>query len=209
MKKLYLLLRLYYRFRFDEDSYFLHNGFLKSVTHGKPIGPNGEPLPWMSYSILDFFDEKLNKDLTLFEYGLGYSTLYFSKRVKSVWSIEHHKGWYEDIKERMKDQKNVTIEWEDLDNGYEEAIKKIKDKFDIILIDGRKRVKCAINAFDNLSDNGILILDDSNRDYYQGAFDFYEKKGFRKLTFTGLAPTSFRTHASTIFYRAGNNCLEI
>ncbi len=209
MKKLYLLLRLYYRFRFDEDSYFLHNGFLKSVTNGRPIGPNGEPLPWMSYSILDFFEEKLNKNLTFFEYGLGYSTLYFSEKVQSVRSIEHDKTWFHDINEKLKEKGNVEMELVELEDGYEEAIKKIKEKFDIILIDGRKRVKCAINAFDNISDNGVLILDDSNRDYYQGAFDFYKEKGFRKLTFTGLAPTSFRTHASTIFYRAGNNCLDI
>lgn len=209
MKKLYKVFQLYYRLAFDEDSYFKHYGFLRSIQTDRPYDREGKPLPWMNYAILDFFAEKLNKDLTLFEYGLGFSTLYFSERVKSVKSIEHDKTWFNDIQSSLQGKPNVDIELVELDNGYEKAVNTMKDKYDIILVDGRKRVECAINSFDQLSDNGVLILDDSQREKYQGAFDFYEKKGFRKLTFTGIKPSGFRRYASTIFYRAGNNCLEI
>ncbi|MFK7952127.1 MAG: hypothetical protein AB8B73_04725 [Ekhidna sp.] len=209
MKKLFKLIQLYYRLTFDQDSFFLHYGFLKSIKNGKPQDKNGNALPWMSYAILDFFEERLNDNITFFEYGLGFSTLYFSERVKSVKSIEHDKSWFENIKSSLDNKKNVDIQLEDLDNGYEEAIKKISEKYDMILIDGRKRVQCAINSFDNLSEIGVLILDDSHRPYYKGAFEFYESKGFKKLTFSGIAPTSFRRASSTIFYRAGSNCLDI
>ncbi len=209
MKKLFKLIQLYYRLTFDKDSFFLHYGFLKSIKNGRPEDKNGNALPWMSYAILDFFEERLNNSITFFEYGLGFSTLYFSERVKSVKSIEHDKSWFEDINTSLANKNNVNIELVELENGYEEAIKKIDEKFDMILIDGRKRVKCAINSFNNLSDTGVLILDDSHRAYYKGAFEFYESKGYKKLTFSGLAPTSFRRASSTIFYKAGSNCLDI
>ncbi len=209
MKKLYKVFQLYYRLAFDEDSYFKHYGFLKSIKTDRPFDKDGNPLPWMNYAILDFFAEKLNKDLTLFEYGLGFSTLYFSERVKSVKSIEHDKTWFNDIQSSLAGKPNVDIQLVELDNGYEKAVNTMKDKYDIILVDGRKRVECAKNSFDQLSDNGVLILDDSQREKYQGAFDFYAEKGFRKLTFTGIKPSGFRRYASTIFYRANNNCLDI
>ena len=209
MKKLYKVFQLYYRLAFDPDSYFLHYGFLRTIKLDRPYDKNGDPLPWMNYAILDFFEEKLNKNQTLFEYGLGFSTLYFSKRVKSVNSVEHDKTWFEDINASLRDNDNVKIELVELENGYEKAVANTGNKYDIILVDGRNRVQCAINALDSLSDNGVLILDDSQRPKYQGAFDFYEEKGFRKLTFTGLKPSGFRRYASTIFYRAGNNCMDI
>ena len=209
MRKFLKTLQLYYRLTFDPDSFFLHYGYLNTIPTGKPTDKNNGPIPWMSYDMVEFLDEKLNKNLSLFEYGVGYSTMYFSKRVKSVKSIEHHSQWFNDISSSLEHMENVKIELVELENGYEEAIKKEQGKFDIILIDGRKRATCAINSFDKLSDSGVLILDDSNRDYYQPAFDFYLKKGFRKISFSGLAPTSFRRHITTIFYRAGNNCFDI
>ncbi|MEO9870103.1 hypothetical protein [Ekhidna sp.] len=209
MKKFFKVLQLYYRLAFDPDSYFKHYGFLRSIKTDRPFDKNGNPLPWMNYAILDFFEEKLNKDLTLCEYGLGFSTLYFSKRVKSVKSIEHDTTWFNDIQSSLQGKENVDIELVELENGYEKAINNAKEKYDIILIDGRERVKCATNSFDQLSPNGVLILDDSQRTKYQGAFDFYEEKGYRKLTFTGIKPSGFRRYASTIFYKAGNNCLDI
>ncbi|WP_420576206.1 FkbM family methyltransferase [Ekhidna sp.] len=209
MQKLYRLFQLYYRLTFDPDSYFLHYGFLKSIKTDRPFDKKGNPLPWMNYAILDFFEEKLNKNLSLFEYGLGFSTLYFSERLKSVKSVEHDKTWFSDIQNSLAGKDNVSIQLVELDNGYEKAINTMKDKYDIILIDGRKRVECAKNAFNQLSTNGVLILDDSQRDRYREVFSFYEEKGFRKLTFTGLKPSGFRRYASTIFYRAGNNCLDI
>lgn len=209
MRKFLKTLQLYYRLTFDPDSFFLHYGYLRTIPTGKPTDKNGDPIPWMSYDMVEFLDEKLSKEMKLFEYGVGYSTMYFAKKVKSVTSIEHHEDWYNDVSNRLAHMKNVSIKFFELGKGYEDAVKQEQEKFDVILIDGRERATCAINSFENLSDHGVLILDDSNRDQYQSAFDFYQERGFRKISFSGLAPTSFRRHITTIFYRAGNNCLEI
>lgn len=209
MRKFLKTLQLYYRLTFDPDSFFKHYGYINTIPTGKPRDKNGEPIPWMSYDMVEFLDEKLNKELSLFEYGVGYSTMFFAKRMKSVTSIEHHEGWFNDISAQLAHMENIQIKLFKLDEGYEEAVKQEKEKFDVILIDGRKRATCAINSFERLSDHGVLVLDDSNRDQYQDVFTFYEGKGYKRISFSGLAPTSFRRHITTIFYKGGNNCFDI
>ena len=59
-----------------------------------------------------------------------------------------------------------------------------------------------------LTDDGVLILDDSNREEYYEIWKFYIQKGFREITFEGLKPNGFCNEHTTIFYR-DNNCLHI
>jgi hypothetical protein len=47
-------------------------------------------------------------------------------------------------------------------------------RFDIVIVDGRKRRRCLLEASRFLSDNGIVILHDAWRSYYQCAFEAYE-----------------------------------
>jgi len=61
--------------------------------------------------------------------------------------------------------------------------------FDFILIDGRARVECVLNCIDKLKKNGILVLDNSNRDRYFPALKVLNS--WRKVTTTnGLFDTT-------------------
>jgi hypothetical protein len=46
-------------------------------------------------------------------------------------------------------------------------------RFDIIVVDGRKRRRCLLEASRLLTDRGIVILHDAWRSYYQCAFEAY------------------------------------
>ncbi len=46
--------------------------------------------------------------MRVFEYGAGYSTLYFADRVETIVSIEHAETWVETLKTAMPD--NVVLE---------------------------------------------------------------------------------------------------
>ena len=65
------------RFLTNRDCYLKTTGFLNTYQKGYPCKLDGSPLPWMNYAVINFLDERLNKELKLFEYGSGYSTLYF------------------------------------------------------------------------------------------------------------------------------------
>lgn len=110
----------------------------------------------------------------------------------------------------IKEVDNGTVHYEDLNNSYPNSIDKYMkgEKCDIAIIDGRKRVKCAKQVYKYLSGRGIVIFDDSHREYYHDGIEFYKEKGFRSITFKGIKPTGRGTDQTTLLYRDGN-CLGI
>jgi hypothetical protein len=51
-------------------------------------------VPWLVFSCIDFLDQWLKKDMQVFEYGSGGSTLYFAEKVGTIISIEHDAKWF-------------------------------------------------------------------------------------------------------------------
>ncbi len=168
------------------------------------IAEDNSPLPWVTYSFIYFIKDKLNNDMTLFEYGSGNSTLYYSKLVKVVYSVEHDKEWFDSIKNDV--ESNVNIEFKVLDNtsGYEESVHLSRKSFDIIIVDGRRRVKCVSQGIKALNENGILVLDDAEREQYKDALKELTRNNFKELQFWGIAPGINYMKCTSIFYRKEN-----
>lgn len=191
-----------------------HKGYLATIgwftafdTH-QAVDQSGNPIPWVTYSFIDFIKPRLTKELSIFEYGSGNSTLFYAKHVKNVVSVEHDEAWFNKIVK--KKAANAEMIFTALEKGGEYSKKAVllDQKFDVIIVDGRDRVNCCKNSIDALAPNGVLILDDSEREVYQEARSFLIEKGFRELPFTGISPGLFYNKATSVFYKA-DNCLGI
>ena len=51
------------------DSYLHSTGWIESKRRGYPCRPDGSELPWMNYAVVAFLERRLNKNLSVFEYG--------------------------------------------------------------------------------------------------------------------------------------------
>ena len=151
--------------------------------------------PWTSPGSILFFDKVLNKNMIGLEYGSGFSTIYFARKLKKLISIEHNSEWYKKVKRNLEENKINNVDYflfpkedhpesqDDLDiylnehDEYEskESFRKYYDKvkeypnnyFDFILIDGRARIYCGLNSILKLKKRGIFILDNSERKRYE------------------------------------------
>ena len=152
-------------------------------------------MPWMKTKEFDIITEiitRLNPKYC-FEWGSGYSTLLLPSLLPDMvswYSLEHHKEWYQFISEKNTDPR-VSVAWvEPDDKEYMSRVSKydakkeglyddfktyieypgtLNRKFDFIFIDGRARKECLKKAFDLVSDTGIVIVHDANRDdYFEG-----------------------------------------
>jgi len=196
---------------YSRKSYLNTTGYMKSNIKDKPLDSEGNPTPWMNFNVINFLRERLRKDMNLFEYGSGFSTQFYAKNVKNVISIEHDKDWFEIISDQLP--KNCKVEYKNYSietrgGEYSMAIKDTDIKYNIVIVDGRDRVNCIKNSLNNLTNNGILILDDSSRESYKDGFKFLATHGFRHITFSGLKATGIKEDSTTIFYR-DDNCFEI
>lgn len=197
-----------WRLLFKRDSSLVTLGWFQSQLQGHPCRGDGSPLPWMNYSVIHFLETRLRNDLTLFEYGSGYSTLFFGQRVAEVTAVEHDSTWQQAISPQTPANARVLYQALDYDGDYCRAVAQSGQKYDLVVVDGRDRVRCTIQACDCLSPQGVILLDDSDRFKYQAGIQYLRERGFRQLDFRGLKPVDHAEGQTSLFYRP-NNCLGI
>ena len=196
------------RATWTRQGYFVTTGQLRSMAIGRPVDRSGAPLPLMTYGMIDLLAERLDPTMRVFEYGSGSSTRFFAERVDRVISVEHDPAWVDMVRASVGTHVSVMHVPADTDGDYCRAIERTDGAFDIVLVDGRDRVNCAIRASSHLTARGVVIIDDTDRPRYQPAITALVEQGFRRLDLRGLRPTGVRNTTTTLLYRPGN-CLGI
>ena len=193
---------------FNHKGYLNDVGWFKSFDSKSPVDGEENPIPWVTYSFIDFIKERLKKQHTIFEFGSGNSTYFYAKYAGIVVSVEHDKEWYDKIVKTKPE--NAELIYCELvrDGDYCRVPIKLEETFDIIIVDGRDRVNCCKQAVKAVSANGVIVLDDSEREVYREGVNFLINKGFKELSFTGISPGLFYRKATSVFYRP-DNCLSI
>lgn len=176
--------------------------------------------PWTSQAAIRIFEKILTKEMTGFEYGSGNSTLFFAKHLKHITSVEHNDGWFKIVKDKLEQRNQTNIDYRfippvlpsaqqsysfytdypltekdfQVRQEYHDYFSFVKEypneHFDFIMVDGRARVECCLNAIPKLKSGGIFVLDNSDRDRYIPVFTVL--KDWKMLnTTTGLFDTTF------------------
>lgn len=192
-----------------KDEYLQQEGWVLSAKKKLPVDLNGNPLPWFTYPSIHFVKNKLKRNFRVFEYGSGNSTLWIESKVQSIISIEHDEGWFSEMNKEFANKPKITYKYKELDSGfYENEISSFNDEFDIVIIDGRKRVECAKNSLKALKKDGVIIWDNSDRELYNEGYDFLIANGFKRIDFWGMGPINAYAWCTSIFYREAN-CFNI
>lgn len=123
----------------------------------------------------------------IFEYGSGYSTLYFAKFLRRkkrkfmMYSVDSSIDWHERVKkliERNHLSECVKTFYEGNEQEYAVYVKRFSRKFDFILVDGRFRRRCLEVASQYLTDGGVAFLHDAERPYYHEPLALFKEAAF-------------------------------
>lgn len=109
----------------------------------------GIRMPWYTSGMLEILDKMDLKGKKIFEYGVGYSTLWFRSRGAVVYGVDSNSFWAIEMGvEHYEDKSNYLM-----------AIIMNPHDFDIVVIDGIFRDDCTEWALKRLNTGGILIID--------------------------------------------------
>ncbi len=172
--------------------------------------------PWLVFDAIDYLQSLDLNGKCVFEYGSGGSTLYWLSRNMICVSVEHDLGWYESVRLHLDasmevdyrlvqpEKSNSKVSF-DIANpllylsgdttfrgysfkNYAYQIDAFPhDYFDVVLVDGRARPSCIMHSVTKVKVDGLLVLDNSGRDYYlERASSFL--RNYDRITFRGATP---------------------
>ena len=144
-------------------------GFLESSRNNVPVNGAGEIIPLYTYPCYEYLHSIDWTNTTVFEFGCGYSTLWWSSQGASIYGVESEQEWVDIINPDGKF--NISVEGDV--KKYTTSIHKHEMEFDVIIIDGIARYDCVPSATSALKAGGIIILD--NADWHTNTKESLDK----------------------------------
>ena len=167
------------------------------------VDKDGNPIPWYTYPAIEYLAQFDYSDKSVFEYGCGNSSLFWAKRAQKVISIEDNPKWF-DKWCGLFHEPNLDVRWRDEGEIYEKAIFEDNQKYDVIVVDGKRRAECAQCAVQVLAKGGVIILDDSDRINtsleYKNAVAALREANLLQVDFYGFCPMNNYTKTTSLFF---------
>lgn len=180
-------------------NFFETSGWVNSMNLGAPLSVSGQPLPWLNYSCIDFLGKFLTeRSANIFEWGSGYSTLFFKEHASRVRSCEDNKEWFDTVHNLAGDAENLELVYRPSKDEY---LNEIIGSFDLIVVDGSHRSDCLNLAAKFIKSDGIILLDNSDDHNLSDSILDLDSKGFYSISFSGLIPSYAYKNVSTVFFQ--------
>jgi hypothetical protein len=184
-----------------QRSLLVRYGWLRSWWIGRSVDASGAPLPWIAYPAIDFISLFDFTDANVFEWGSGFSTLWWAPRCKHIASVESSPMWVPYIKGLLPESVDLIVTALDVDAGIDALLERVDKQHDVFVIDnnGPFRWRCAQAASANQAPGEFIILD--NSDQCQKACAVLREAGLVQIDFTGFAPGNGYAQTTSIFFR--------
>ena len=126
---------------------------------------------------------------SLLEWGMGHSTRFFLEnrealQIRALLSLEHNPPYFVEVLKTLPkwqsfhafclDLAGSRMDDQDAGFNYSTFPLSLKSPFDIMFIDGRRRMECALVAAQLCHEDSIVLLHDYRRERYQGVRLLFE-----------------------------------
>lgn len=159
-------------------------------------------LPWLSFALIDLLEPMIGEKTHAFEFGGGGSTAWLADRGATVTTVEHDAAWLQRLHDELGENPRVRLEFRSTDNGFESYIRSVDsvddESLDLIIVDGRERLRCFERSVSKIRPGGCLVLDDIDRRRYRPALDMID---WPRRVVVGFAPCKPSLGYSVVFTR--------
>ena len=121
--------------------------------------------PWLTEEANSILSTLLKPTDTGLEWGSGRSTLWFSKKIKKLTSVENNELWYDKVKKLLDENNltNVSLLFKESEEFINAADKFKNNCLDFVLVDGGFRGECANKIISKVKKGGFIVIDDAHR----------------------------------------------
>ena len=198
-------------------------GHLKSSFKSRAVNKYGQPLPCYTYPSIEWLLGKHWIGANVLEFGCGQSTLFWDRMGASITGIEDNLIWKLKLEYKLRKTKHKFI--------YQDPTKYLSDNeylriflrclstpnersFDVICVDGCDRYSAAIWAYQLMSIDTFIIINNSDDNHQSCRNDygyielFNEDSKIIRMDFVGYPPGNSRAHCTSVFFYPENRRLR-
>ena len=174
-------------------------GFLESAKGQVCVNGKGEIMPMYTYPCYEYINSMDWEGADIFEYGTGFSSLWWKNHKANVHGVEHNLGWYNKIKGKAVGD----IVLENNVKRYPNVVSSFGKRFDVIVIDGLVRYECVKPAVASLNSGGIIIFD--NSDWHKNTKELLDTTKLIPVHFHGFKPTHVDSQTTSVYMEKSFN----
>ena len=171
-------------------------GQFKSMHLKQCVDAEGMAIPWYTYPAIEYIKQLDLSHQRVFEYGSGYSTIFWASRCHHLTSVEHDEHWYQQISDRLPD--NVDYHLHKSVEDYVNAINANDEAYDVVIVDGAYRYDCTVQAIKNLKPSGFIILD--NSDWMTNSSQLLREADLIEVDMSGFGPINNYTWTTSFYF---------
>ena len=160
-------------------------GFLEASRSDVPVNIKNQIMPMYTYPCYEWLDSIDRTGSKVFEFGTGYSTVWWQNKKVDYYGVEDDGEWYQRII-KLINGKQLKVKYEIDLKKYMKTIYDYDFKFDVIVIDGQVRFDCIKPALEKIKDNGMIIFD--NSDWHKSCKEELDKTDLIPIHFHGFKP---------------------
>jgi len=170
-------------------------GQWKSIRNFSSCDASSVPVPWYTYPATEYLQHLDLLQFKVHEFGSGNSTLWWSKQVKCITSVEDDEKWFNLIEGQLNAQYN-NINYRFVKDRFAYASDFSKDT-DIFIVDGSYRKECIEMILKQAS---FLMIIFDNSDWYPNTIKQIQNSiNLVQIDFHGFGPINNYTWTTSIF----------
>lgn len=191
--------------QFHPKSYLNNRGWFHSFSVKRSVDAAGTPIPWWSYGVIDFVDERLAKTMSVLEFGSGGSSVWLATRVAEVVTVENNPEWAAIVRTfvpRNVQLIELPIPGQLVARDFPPSFGRL---FQLLIVDAlANRIDCAKAGLPFLAEDGVVLWDNTDGPDWLEINALMAAHGFKEISFNGIAPQEVSRSRTTIFYRSNN-----
>lgn len=173
----------------------------KNISEWQNIDNAGYVYPWYTKPFLEELSNWCIEDWDVFEYGCGYSSIWWAIYANTVTSVDNNYSWVSSVNNYYKKHNinNANVMYRIINEEYTigeggsfspyvNSINENDKLYDCIIIDGECRNTCIYEALKHIKKGGVIILDNAD----QTSVGLNSKETFKVLS--KYKKKSFKQH---------------